>query len=100
MSGRLIGLAAITGWYITHAVHLVFLLLAQGSWLSGTQTCFVMQGRTPSDNLYIRGLPASWTDEDLANLCSPYGVVKVSLCTVLHVAFVSAPLVCCVVAVC
>ncbi len=37
-----------------------------------------VQGRTPSDNLYIRGLPASWTDEDLANLFAPYGGVTVS----------------------
>lgn len=35
------------------------------------------QGRTPSDNLYIRGLPASWTNDDLANLFAPYGGVTV-----------------------
>lgn len=36
-----------------------------------------LQGRTPSDNLYIRGLPASWTNDDLANLFAAYGGVTV-----------------------
>lgn len=36
-------------------------------------TPLCVQGRTPSDNLYIRALPASWTDEDLATLFAPYG---------------------------
>jgi hypothetical protein len=37
----------------------------------------LLQGRTPSDNLYIRGLPASWTNDDLANLFAAYGGVTV-----------------------
>lgn len=40
------------------------------------------QGRTPSDNLYIRGLPASWTNDDLANLFAAYG--GVAECRMLH----------------
>lgn len=39
-----------------------------------------LQGRTPSDNLYIRGLPASWTNDDLANLFAAYGGVAVGSC--------------------
>ncbi len=35
------------------------------------------QGRTPSDNLYIRGLPPAWSDEQLAELFAPFGGVQV-----------------------
>ena len=37
------------------------------------------QGRTPSDNLYIRGMPPGWSDEQLAELFAPFGGVKVPL---------------------
>ena len=33
-------------------------------------------GQTASDNLYVRGLDAGWTEADLSRLFSTYGSVK------------------------
>lgn len=39
-------------------------------------------GQVPGDNLYVRNVPANWSDQDLIQLFSPFGTV--SDCRLLH----------------